>query len=804
MTVTNGGNGIKARRGRMARLLAVSALALAAACASPEEKVQRYSQEGAEFLEAGDLPKAYIQFRNALKINEEHVPSLIGLSEIAEQRKDYQAMFQMLQNIVRLDPSQIESHVKLGKLYLVGSDETAALESAENALEINADDPDARALKAAVLLKIGDNAGAVEIARGVVASDPANPEAVTVLATDKFQNGDRNGALEEINKALEVDPQIAVLQLLRIQILQTLGRNDETLEAYAGLIELFPEEPAYRRVYAGELVKRNEMELAREQFRAIVDLEPENLNAKLNVVRLANRVQGTAAAEAQLQEFIDANPDNDDLKFAMVDFLIEEDEPGRARALLDQLADGDDQDVALKAKNKISVLLLGEGDRESAIALIDEILEVDERNTDALMKRAALQIDDEEFDQAIVNLRTALDNSPDEYDAMVLMATAFEKQENFSFAQAEFAKAYESSDRQARIAQQFSRFLLRRRNTERAEEVLVDSLAAHPGHLENLRLLATIRLARQDWRGAEEVAGMIEQIETQDELAANVKSAAYFGLGDYDSVIETLTARDEVAPLESRPLSSLVTAYLRTDRLDEAQALLDRMLGADPDNYQARIMMARVHAAREDRESYEASLEEAVSRSPEQPEAYELLYRHYLGQGRVDDAAALIDRGIEAAPDNYAMRVFKADVLLNRGERQDALAIYSDLIEERPQDRIIANNFVSLSSDLRLDQDSIARALEIAKTIEDLENPFYRDTVGWAYYRAGDYDRAVEYLSLAVEEIEESAEMRYHLGAAQFASGDEDAARTNLEQALRLGGADFIFRNEVQALLDRM
>jgi tetratricopeptide (TPR) repeat protein len=791
-------------RKRAFRLIAVSMLALAAACASPEQKVERYSQEGAEFLVEGDLPKAYIQFQNALKIDEAHVPSLLGLAEIAEQRKDFQAMFGILQNIVRLDSTQIDAQIKLGKLYLVGSDETSALEQAEKALELDPNSLDAQALKAAVLLKIGDNAGAVELARGVIAEDPANAEAVTVLATERSIEGDFEGALEEINTALAADPKIAVLQLLRIHVLNTLGRQDETQQAYAELIELFPEEPAYRRVYAQDLVRRNDLDGALEQFRAIAELEPENLNAKLNVVRVIKRADGSSAAETQLNQYIEAEPENTKLKFSMVDFHIEEDDFQAARAMLDRLAASNDQDVALQAKNKIAAFLLKDGERDNAAALIDEILDADERNTDALIKRAALQIDDEQYDQAIVNLRTALDNSPDTYDAMVLMSAAFEKQDNFSFAQAEFAKAFEASDQAARIGQQFARFLLRRKNPERAEEVLVDSLAAHPGDVENLKLLASIRLARQDWRGAEEAAEMLARVENQDAVAANIRSRAFVGLGDYESVIEAFDASEETVPLESQPLAAVVTSYIRTDRYDEAEALLNRVLASNEENYAARLLLARIHGQNDDRQSYISTLETAIEKTPSRPEAYELLYRYYLGESRFDEAAALIERGLAAAPENYAMRVFKADVLINQGERAEALALYSELIDERPDDRIIANNFVSLSSDLQLDEASIARALEIAKTFEDVDNPYYRDTVGWAYYRAGDYDRALEYLSQAAGEVEESAEMRYHLGAAQFASGDEEAARESLQQALTLGGPDFIFENEVRALLDRM
>ena len=790
-------------RRRFPHLLAVSVLALAAACSSPEQKLERYSQNAAELLAEGDLAKAYIQYQNAIKINEEHVPSLLGLAEIAEQRQDFQAMFGFLQRIVRLDPTQVEAQVKIGKLYLIGSDETTALEQAEKALAIEPENLNAKALKAGVLMKIGDNAGAVELARDILAKDPANAEAVTVLATDYSVNGDYDAALAELDKALAIDPQMAMLQLLRIHLLKKVGRTEEARAGYATLIDLFPEQSAYRRVYASELIRDKDYEGAREQLEAIVSIEPDNFDAKLDVIRAVKVASGSAAAEAKLQSYISADPGNSKLKLWLSDFYVSEGDKEKAKDVLNELASGKDQDVALQAKNKITTLMLGDGDREGATALINEILEADERNTDALIKRAAIQIEAEQYDQAIVNLRTALDNSPDSYDAMLLMSAAFEKQDNFSFAQAELAKAYEGSKRDAKVANHFARFLLRRKNTSRAEEVLVSSLASHPGNIENLRLLASIRLVTQNWRGAEEVGVLLEQAGDKSALASNIKSAAYVGLEDFDSVIETLSARSETAPLDTRPLAALVNAYIREERTDEAEALLLRMLETDPENYAAKLSLARVYSVKSDFPKFEAALNSATETNPDRAEAYELLYRSYLGAGRRADAAALIERGLRAAPDNDALRVFKADVLLQEGDREGALALYTDLLETRPNDQIIANNFVSLSSDLRSDPASIAKALEVSKKIEGLDNPFYRDTVGWAHYRAGDYATAIDFLTKALTDAEGNAEMLYHLGAAQLASGDVEAGRANLEKALSAGGANFPFVNEVRALLDR-
>jgi tetratricopeptide (TPR) repeat protein len=203
-------------------------------------------------------------------------------------------------------------------------------------------------------------------------------------------------------------------------------------------------------------------------------------------------------------------------------------------------------------------------------------------------------------------------------------------------------------------------------------------------------------------------------------------------------------------------------------------------------------------------EDAESTLVKATQASPDRAQAYEILYRTYLSRGQQDKAAALIERGLAAAPDNDALKVYKADVLLSQGRREEALDLYSELIKVRPNDRIIANNFVSLSSDLRQDEKSVARALEVAKVIENLSNPYFRDTVGWAYYRAGEYDKALQYLKEAAAGAENNGEILYHLGAAQAASGDEAAAKATLEKALSVSGEDFAFVNEVRTLLDRL
>lgn len=778
-------------------------LSATAACSSPEERMENYTESGEEFLEEGDLGRANIQFQNALKINEEYVPALSGLVDIAEQKNDFKTMYGVLQRIIRLEPENLEAQIMMGKLYLVASDETAAIEHADKALAIDPNSIDATALKSAIQLKLGDTARAVELARKVIAEDPANPEAVTVLATERTLAGEYEEALAELDRAIAIKQDVAILQLLRISILTRLERTDEVRAAYAELIELFPEQSAYRRVYAIDLIESEEYDRAQVQLEKIAELEPESLDAKLDVIRIIKEQEGDVAATAKLKSYVDAEPDNTDLKFSFVSFLRQTGDAAGASDLLATLAQSEDMDIVLRAKNEIAGDHLRNRDLEEAKALIDEILVADERNTDALIKRAGLLIEDGEFDAAILDLRTALDNSPDSSEAMVLMALAFERQGNPSFARAEFAKGFEASDQNAKIGNAFAKFHLRQGDSERAETVLTDSLASNPGDLENLKLLAGVRLSQQNWRGAEEVAEIIDRLENENELAGRIKSAAYAGLGDYDRMIENLTAQNENSPLASRPLSTLVGAYLRSDRADEAQELLQRIIDTEEDDYAARILLAQVYGAKQQPQDAVDILTAATKNDPSRSQAFELLYRYYQRTGQSEKATTLIEEGLEAAPDNTALRVFQADGLLSAGRVDEAFELYGELVKERPDNRVVANNFVSLSSDLRQDAASIAKALEVARVLEDVDNPYFQDTVGWAYYRAGEFDKALEFLTQAAEGASQNAEIIYHLGAAYYAAGDIENAKTTLERALSTGGDNFRYADEINDLLAR-
>ncbi|MFQ5563063.1 MAG: tetratricopeptide repeat protein [Parvularculaceae bacterium] len=784
-------------------LVAAALVSATAACSSPEERVEKFTESGEKFLEEGEFGKANVQFLNALKIDETHVPALEGLSKLAEKRQDYQMMFGVLQRIVRLDPENTEALVTLGNIYLAGSDETSALEYADQALALEPEYAAAMALKAVVHLQLEDYATAVEFARAALETEPANAEAVTVIAVERTRNKDYAGALKELDRALAFDDSAPVLHLMRIQTLSNLGRDDEVQGAYNRLIELFPESAAFRQIYASALIDRGELESASAQLEEGARLTPNEVEPVLDAARIGYRIGGIDRAKAVLEKFMDERPDDVELKFAYADFLRQQEEFAGAQSIYVAFAAENDRPaLALRAKNELAALHILKEEFEKANALITEILSKDENNTEALVKRAGLKINEGEYDDAILDLRRALNNDPASTKAKLLMGIAFEQKGDIAFAESQMAQAVADSGHDTTTTNRFAKFLMRHGQFARAESALVESLSKHPANLDNLKLLAGARLNQQDWRGAEEAARLIEEIDARDPVVANILGAAYSGLEDFTSAIKALETQNARGPLEARPLATLVSAYLRSDRAEEAESILHRMIESDPDKYFARILLAQVYAAQQKTDDAEASLLGAIDRAPTQTQAYDILYRYYIREDRLDEAVALIENALTAYPDVHGFRIFKADILLGEERYEEAMAMYKELFERRPGDQLVANNYASLLSDLRDDEKSRTEALRVAKTLKTNDNPYLLDTLGWAYFRVGEVRQAISLLEQAIEGAPAMADLHYHLGAAYLAAEETDRGRDELEKALELGGDDFKYADEVNELLE--
>lgn len=102
---------------------------------------------------------------------------------------------------------------------------------------------------------------------------------------------------------------------------------------------------------------------------------------------------------------------------------------------------------------------------------------------------------------------------------------------------------------------------------------------------------------------------------------------------------------------------------------------------------------------------------------------------------------------------------------------------------------------------LSLREKNLERAKELAlKAIElDPDNVAYLDTVGWVYFKLGDYDRARRFVKASIDLGDASSEVYEHLGDIYEKLGDLNEASKWWKQAMELDSTKSYLKNKIQS-----
>lgn len=160
----------------------------------------------------------------------------------------------------------------------------------------------------------------------------------------------------------------------------------------------------------------------------------------------------------------------------------------------------------------------------------------------------------------------------------------------------------------------------------------------------------------------------------------------------------------------------------------------------------------------------------------------------YMLSGRPQSAVTWLEQAVRAP----ARRPFKSLIYGTLGDAyndledfENADRTYELALRYDPENHNAMNNY---AYNLSVRGEKLERAKELAlKAIElDPENAAYLDTVGWVYFKLGDYDRARRFIKASIDTGMASAEVLEHLGDVYEKLGNLDEAKKYWKQALEL------------------
>ncbi|WP_138935591.1 tetratricopeptide repeat protein [Roseovarius arcticus] len=778
----------------------LAALVLLTACDSAEERAEEHFQSGMAFVEAGDIDRALIEFRNVFKLNGNHKEARLTYARIERERGNIPASFGQFLRLIEQDPDNLEGRRALAEMAL----ETGNWEELERhgaaAAELAPDDLEIQALNNSLAysqsIKSGNIAASrlvVQKSRDLIQADPGLMNARRTLIDYLVRSRDWDDALDEIDAALALDPNTSGLYAVRLSILQELNRPSDVEAQLLQMTQLFPGDEGVKQLLMQHYIDHEDLDAAERFLRKEAATASEDFMPVQRLTVFLDQYRGSAVAISELDKVIaQGGPSTERMRAmrAVLKFRAGDTDTAitEMRALL---KDAERSITTREIEVEFARLLFQAGKPDEARALVEAMLVEDPTQVDALKFKAAWLIEEDQTGDAIVLLRNALGQAPRDPQLMTLMAQAHERNGDRALMGEMLALAVEISLNAAPESLRYAQYLITEGNQTVAERVLIDALRLSPQNRELLAALGELYLQTQDWPRLDSVIRTISSLDDSNAVAmANqLKSKMLSAQERTGDLTEFLTQLADDPEFEVSAELALVRSELAQGEVKSALDRLDELLEASPDSLPLRFVKAHTMNIDGNPDEAETLYRAILGDHPDAVAVWAALRELKVEQGDMDAAQSVLDDALAKLPKDLNLLMMQASEYERTGQLDNAIDVYEKLYAIDSRALVVANNLASLLTTHRTDDESLERAYALARRLKNTRVAAYQDTYGWVAYRLGNYEDALRYLKSAADALPQEPLVFYHLAKTYVALERIDDALVAYQTALDVSGS---------------
>jgi tetratricopeptide (TPR) repeat protein len=752
-------------------------------CAGKEEKLADFLARGDRLVRENDPVRAILAYKNALQIDPKNARAALGLGRAYLMQKDYQRAFTALNSALELDPALDEARVEVAWMLAQGRQGERALQELAQLQRPEVFRPRIDLVKARALLGLQRHAEAADVlllvtegdfdkdvqmmlarawkATGAAASmeqaarkwcalDPGDSAPYLFLAQDAADRGDKELAARHLKSMTDSNAGKAQLALLRAEGLEHLGLLKEAEIAYQEL----PGEPDMLKAQAAFWVRMGQRDCARTLMRDIVQANPEDVDAVLNLAQLQ-------AEDSRMPEALDL----------LQGTLKTELKKGERERVLIAVA-------AVKAR---------QGEWEQAKKICSSVTRENQANLDAHLLLGKIFLLTQNPKDAEVHLHQVAVARPGDEEANSLLARSYLLNGKELLAAETLKRALENNPENSRLRTELVRYLVGKKEFEPAARTLDKGLELRPRDLSLLKNRGEFAAARKDYARAAQDFRRITEVRPELPLG-------YLEMG------QLLLVQNQ--PEEARrwfrlalerkngwqsALPAMVQTYLVNGEPDKAIEFLRGEIQKHPESAQPHFHLGRTYQTRARFQEAEEAFLKTVQLAPEWSDAYRGLAEVYLHQAKLDEAITRFEEMARTEPHPFLL--IQLAVLYDlAGRHGDAIRICNELLAESSHSPEMLNNLAYLYAEQAADQAtlSIATNLVAQSLMKDEANPNYLDTAAWVAFKQGDLDSAWNYIRDALAQDPDQGAHNLHAAMIAFERGERAQASEYLNRALQL------------------
>jgi tetratricopeptide (TPR) repeat protein len=419
----------------------------------------------------------------------------------------------------------------------------------------------------------------------------------------------------------------------------------------------------------------------------------------------------------------------------------------------------------------------------------------DEEKLAEHMSRGDAYLEDEAFEEAIIEYRNVLQIDPNYAQAHFQLSKAYFKVEKPREGSWELRETVRLDPENATARIQLAQLLLYAKELDEALTDLEQAIAIDPNRVEAYAVKGKVLEAQGRSEEALEAYAKAVEIAPEEGGAVLLYADALAQRGDrenaerwfikltevdpafrsyYAYAVFLLRSHDEsrqgdiegiykrgiaaAEPVEiPRAYTALAGYYYSHDRMDEAVATLKEGIEKADDKLDLIYTLARFYTAQGEVQKADALIVQATTTKPDEARPYLILSAYRDRNGDLDGALEAARKAVEVEPDNEAARLREAEVVIEIGVKekqeeqiQEGRRLVEDLLEKEPDN---------------------PGGLLIKAKVDLFEKKL---------------DDAVAALRSAISSRPEWAQAHFVLGTALAMKGDQTGARSELARALEI------------------
>lgn len=268
---------------------------------------QAHNQLGSSLMLRERFDEAEREFRAAIESDPQYAEALNNLGTLFGRQAKNSAAAQLFREAISISPQYTQALINLGLTLAAQANYSEAEKPLQNALALEPNNASALTGLGMLQGKSGRDADSVQTFRKLVGLYPASSEAHVNLGIALGDIYDLQGALAEFSEAIRLTPNSWLARYNKGRVLYALGQKEAARKELGEAVRLSPN-------YVNALfllgVVEHSSPYATELFQRVVNLQPNNAEARLYLGRNLLQEGKKAEAIAQWEKAVEADPEN--------------------------------------------------------------------------------------------------------------------------------------------------------------------------------------------------------------------------------------------------------------------------------------------------------------------------------------------------------------------------------------------------------------------------------------------------------------------------------------------------------------